>query len=451
MASNGDSLSEITKTSPQIVVYNDKLYFYEIDDTGSKPKAQLYLSDGTVSGTDQVETGLNSMLPLSTTITYITEFNDKTFFPANGEREVCETVDQGTVNETTTCDTVTGKVLFVLEEGSSQARQFIELPTFLDTEDDSSKIMVHDGLLYFQTKDGGMYRTDGTEEGTFALPVDGGTFTPTTDDGPLLFTCAEKGNNHLKSICQTDGTINGTSFVVNVSSSTGFEKGLTVLGDKILFNNRKKRKDVEVKPYVYDQDPTIVKEAKRLNVLGDLDTFEDDHSTYVIHKDAAFFTANDTTTPLEGIQLYMTNGKAPHYLAVPVLVKDVNLASEGSDVRALGLLDDSLYFIAYTPETGSNIWKVVPCPEEEGCPLPPVEDVEAFFDSEGDGQGQTNQDGNSTAANTPDNVDKSEGDTIMNPAASTVYIWSTSSTLLSSVPLIMAQVLFVHLAGMIVL
>ena len=93
VASNGDSLSEITKTSPQIVVYNDKLYLYEIDDTGSKPKEQLYVSDGTVSGTSQVETGLNSMLPTSTTITYITEFNDKTFFPADGERQICETVE----------------------------------------------------------------------------------------------------------------------------------------------------------------------------------------------------------------------------------------------------------------------------------------------------------------------------------------------------------------------
>lgn len=413
VASNGVALSS-KMGPPQIVNYKDQLYYYEFDD---KRNPTLYISDGTEEGSVPVNS-TNSPLPESTIISYITEFDGKTYFPAEGD--VCKTF-----NGTTTCGPDTA--LFVLEDGG-EATQFANLSSSILTHHDGTevKMKVYNDLLYFQTTEGGMYRSDGTPEGTFALPVDGSHYTAGPDS--LLFTCAEIGEKHEKSICQTDGTVEGTFFIANVSSSNGFEKGLTPIGDKILFHNRKKRNDV-IKPHVID--PTEEEEKKRVYILDDLDT-TDEYSTFVMYKDVAFFKAEDEDNAL-GSELYATDGTKDG----TVLVKDVNVGSIGSNIRSLEVFGDDLYFIAYTNDSGNDIWKVTPCPET-GCPTPSPTPVANSPVESPTFAGTVSADGTSQEIdNTPWSGEENglDGATVSNP---------NSAVKVSSFHFVLGQVLLVY-------
>lgn len=370
------SLSEMMNgNSNQIIAYKDKLYFYELDQNeDDETVPTLYVSDGTEEGTEAVETGINSDLPTTTMISYIIEYDGKTYFPAGGQ--VCkkgedDTIDvNGTeveIKGNVTCETDTA--LFVLEYGK-EAVQFADFNSSIDIgQQHDTKMTVNNGLLYFQTTDGGLYRTDGTQEGTFALNINGAYFTPRTDE-KLIFFCAEVGDSRLKSICETDGTINGTMVIASSGSEVGSSKGLTPFSDKILFHNRRKRQGV-VTPTTYDPSKEKVKQqVYTLEVKGkaDLDTSDID-SYYVIYEDVAFFKATDQEgNETLGSELYATNGISKG----TALVSDINRGKEGSDIRGLSLLGDSLYVMAYTDDSGYDIYRVEPCPEEGCATYPPT-------------------------------------------------------------------------------
>ena len=107
---------------PQIVTFKERVYFparYNFDRS-----VGLYVSDGTDEGTQLVEEGVNSPLPSSTVVSYITEYDVKAYFPADGE--VCHSTD----DIQTSCQP--GKALFVLEDGLP-ARQAVNLTAPLVT------------------------------------------------------------------------------------------------------------------------------------------------------------------------------------------------------------------------------------------------------------------------------------------------------------------------------
>mmetsp|Transcript_10682 Transcript_10682/g.23167 ORF Transcript_10682/g.23167 Transcript_10682/m.23167 type:complete len:389 (-) Transcript_10682:51-1217(-) len=249
-----------------------------------------------------------------------------------------------------------GMALWVLEDGLL-ARQAVNLTAPLVTGNGEKTMFVHNDALYITTTDG-LVRTDGTQEGTAILLQNGDHYASMED--ALYFTCSDPMGDKYP-ICKTDGTTERTSIVANMSSSVGLSRGLTPLGDKILFHNRKRKYGV-TKPHVLD---TV---SGKVSILADLET-NDIFSGFFVHDNHAFFKAKEIVNVNgTGLELWVTDGTKEG----TVLVKDIGPGMLGSDIQGYGIFRDELYFNAHTIETGNELWRVVRCPDGV-CPAPATE------------------------------------------------------------------------------
>jgi ELWxxDGT repeat protein len=221
----------------------DKVVFTDGDIQGGT----VWVTDGTAEGTQMIkDLGLNtSIRPSGPSNSRFTAFNGQFYFAADssatfGIRDLW--VTDGTAEGT--------QIFDVIERGPTTLGNVGPAP---------SRFTVTDNLMYFVADDGihgrQLYRTDGTEEGSFRITE----IRPSTDqtdnlnrfrswsgyppvmtagEGDLLFFVAEA--EDAQSLYMTDGTAEGTEVLFSLDGFTTTNQrlhitDLTLMGDTLFF------------------------------------------------------------------------------------------------------------------------------------------------------------------------------------------------------------------------
>ena len=176
----------------------------------------IYVTDGTAEGTEQLEMGVNSALPPTTMLSYITELNGMMYFAAEGQ--VCRQLAYEFCSE--------GRSLFVTEGTDESTHQPLTLESELvSTPSNFKEVVVHNGTLYFETEEG-LYSSDGTDNSTTLLLANSQGYGFESMGEHLYFL--NNDNYYDWSFWKTDGTVEGTSVVTGIGIPANTHK-LTAL------------------------------------------------------------------------------------------------------------------------------------------------------------------------------------------------------------------------------
>ncbi len=219
------------------------------------------------------------------------------------------------------------------------------------------------GTLFFGANDGShgeeLWRSDGTAAGTKLVrdimpgSNDSGPYNLTNVGGTLFFGANDP--THGAELWRSDGTAAGTKLVRDINpASAGFRdsnpSSLTNLGGTLFFV----ADDGVHGPALWRSDGT----AAGTKLVTDIHP-SSEHITYVDRltnvAGTLFFRANDGT---HGAELWRSDGTA----AGTKLVRDIAPGSEGpypysSEPGQLTNVAGNLFFVAYTPDLGSELWR----------------------------------------------------------------------------------------------
>ena len=217
-----------------------------------------------------------------------------------------------------------------------------------------------DGALYFQATDpligDELWRTDGTEEGTeLAVDVNDVPFPGAQgpivvlDNSTLFFPGGDLasafGNDELY---KSDGTAAGTELVRDLTTSGGsFPDQLTIFNDEVYFTAIFNSGGISLGRELFRTDGT----EDGTNLVRDINPQEESSSPRILGEadGALFFSADDGT---DGRELWRTSGGGA------TLVEDINPGSGSSlSFTRAAELDGELYFAADDGSDGEELWK----------------------------------------------------------------------------------------------
>jgi ELWxxDGT repeat protein len=338
------------------------LYFGANDGTSGR---ELWRSDGTEAGTFRVKdvaAGASSSSP-----DQFTEFNGKLFFTANnGQLWSSDGTEAGTsdiYNATINPQqmTVVNNALFYTTGSSTSAlwksdgtaagtKKFVlQVGNNVGVNPRQLAAVGNELYLIANTTGPEIWRTDGTPTGTAwtgDVLADGvGTPRYLTDVAGKLFFTAAPPNGFGSAVYISDGTGPGTRFVKDVASeSTGSQPvELAALNDSLFFQ----AKD-------FTQSKLWTTDGTTTGTLPFLSTLSQPIYWATSVGDTVFFITNSSQV---GNELWKSDGTA----AGTMLVKDIAPGTAGAFFsywsHPLFNANGTLYFVAYEPATGLEVWK----------------------------------------------------------------------------------------------
>ncbi len=176
---------------------------------------------------------------------------------------------------------------------------------------------------------------------------------------------------HGRELWATDGETVRLLADINVGAAASYPQRFFGFGDELLFNAAARSNDTEL--FAYDGD--TVRQVAEINP-GPAASVPHDH---VLFDDMVVFVASEASV---GSELWYYDGEAVGLLA-DVLPGDGQ--GNSSSPRHLTVFQDQLYFAAWSPETGNELWRLYyddsivvepadePAPEETAEPV--VEDA----------------------------------------------------------------------------
>ncbi|MEO0925847.1 MAG: hypothetical protein AAFY63_08245 [Cyanobacteria bacterium J06643_13] len=351
-----------------LVEFNDQLYFSA--DNGVNGD-ELFVSDGTAEGTqlliDLNPGSSNYGFAYGSTVSYLTEFNDKLYFSAN--------------------DGESGRELFVSDGTAEGTQLLVDLRPGSGNYDYGSgysyssypgDLTEFNGRLFFSADDGEngreLFVSDGTAEGTQLLvdlnPNSGygynsGSYPDNfTEFNGRLYFSANDGENG-RELFVSDGTAEGTQLLVDLrpgSSSYGYDygsnpSGFTEFNGKLYFaaNNGESGNELFVTDGTAEGTQLLVDLRPGSSNYGY--SYGSNPSDLVEFNGKLYFTADNGES---GRELFATDGTAEG----TQLVADLRPGSSsygysyGSDPSDLTVVGDELFFSASNREVGTELFKL---------------------------------------------------------------------------------------------
>lgn len=200
----------------------------------------------------------------------------------------------------------------------------------------------------FFTTDEGLWKTDGSSSGTQLILGEEPIFGLNTLGDKMLFTRSAEGL--FRTLWTSDGTIENTLPLLDSATAAPLRFSLTQnlpkLGNNMFFSGR----DAETGYELWITDGT----AEGTRLLKDIHPTEDGFNgffegRYIVWKDELYFTAFD---PEIGFELWKTDGTEDGTRAVA----DINPFGN-SFVGELTIVDDELFFTANDGTGGNELWK----------------------------------------------------------------------------------------------
>jgi ELWxxDGT repeat protein len=369
-----------TTSLQSFAAINGDLFFsFQYNLTSTTTAMEFWKSDGTETGTVKVKSSTldsnpGALIRGGINVSYNPEFsyvdvNGTLFFAANdglsGEElwksdgtaagtVLVRDINQGSTGSGLTDFTRVGGKLYFSAYGNSGARglwvsdgttagtQRIEVP--LDRElSDPRDLVSFRGKLFFTAtgrSDEGreLWQSDGTREGTFvvkdiAAGSDSSNVQSLTVVGDRLYFSADNRRDG-QLLWKSDGTSDGTSIV---SSRSGQPKLLTAAGNRLFFLSQR---------MLYVTDGTDAGTAKLTD--GEVAEVPMAYMNGILY----FHGSNDL-----GFELWRSDGR----IAGTYLLKEINTHNEPgaahSNISELTVIGQTLYFSAFTPGEGSELWK----------------------------------------------------------------------------------------------
>ncbi|MGE5609813.1 MAG: ELWxxDGT repeat protein [Bacillota bacterium] len=282
----------------------------------------LWRTDGTAAGTQQVATGLSQ--PYLGTLS-MAEYKGSLYIgaPTPGHwLELCRVDD----------DSPAPKLVSVVNQTTFDGE-----PRFPVRSGNSVYFLANDGLNAYQ-----LWKSDGSEAGTSLVKTIGVGWGPGGYDEPRSFVAADADGTlffkYRTQLWKSDGTADGTVMIKDVAiNNEALIYSMTAVGKTVYFANWAELWKSDGTPegtgLVKDLGPGYAYPDALTNVNGTL-----------------YFAAIDG---VHGFELWKSDGTE----AGTGLVKDI--APEASDSSPQNLVDfnGTLYFTATTPESGRQIWK----------------------------------------------------------------------------------------------
>ena len=303
-----------------LVNFKDHVYFSTyLKEHGAK----IWRTDGTEAGTSMLTSDIKSDYYEGFTKLAATE--EKIFFTTsvNGQYALCTT--DGT-------ETKIIKQLGVNQFG---------VPYSIN-----GKIVPVGKLVYFSLGGAGadLWRSDGTEGGTFKIKDLNSISHLTNVNGKLFFTAAESFKGEAE-LWQSDGTETGTAMVKNiVEGSSSSPQNLINYNGQLVFSAFTAEHGTEL--WISDGTSEGTRLIRDINPGAASSVVTTD---YAVLDNILYFSANDG---VHGQELWKTNGTAEG----TVLVKDINQGSVGSFPQHLFSNGTQLFLSAYTAKNGFELW-----------------------------------------------------------------------------------------------
>lgn len=309
---------------------NGTLFFQASDGPSG---TELWKSDGSAAGTGPVADlfpGPTGSAPFE-----ITALGDRVLFSADvsGDRELW--ISDGSAAGTA--------VLKDLEPTGSTSGGW---PWWLTRAGDH---------VYFtgDTASGGLWQSDGTEEGTVLVEPPAAAASELTAVGSVLFYSGSGPDG--AELWKTDGTVAGTVQVKNIApgSASSSPDRITRVGDRVFFSADDGASGRELWVSDGTEDGTFrVKDiatggASGIAVTGDDLAFRNEH--WAAAGPRVFFVADGGTT---GEELWMSDGTEEG----TVLVQDIHYGSRSSEIRQLTTAGNFVYFVADNGAHGREPW-----------------------------------------------------------------------------------------------
>ncbi|MFN5515704.1 MAG: ELWxxDGT repeat protein [Cyanobacteriota bacterium] len=221
-----------------------------------------------------------------------------------------------------------------------------------------SDLVSLNNTLYFSDWWEGLWKSNGTIEGTsfvsdlsdLTTPTDGSDPSSLTAVGDILYFAADDGMNG-RELWKSDGTTAGTILVKDIGSwSSSYPLNLTAVGNTLYFVAQD---DINGSA-LWKSDGTTEGTLLVKDISPDFWTPDADNLTAV--GNVLYFVADDG---VNGRELWKSDGTT----AGTILVKDLNAGSFGSDPRNLIAVGETLFFVANDGVSGFELWKSDGTPE----------------------------------------------------------------------------------------
>jgi len=366
-----DSSATYGSNPSNFVVYNNKLYFSaagSYDTSNDIYDTELWVTDGTETGTVQVKDINSTLISGSETSTYnsnpsnLTLFNGLLYFSAAGSYDTSNYIYDTELWVTDGTETGTVQV----KDINSTLISGSETSTY---SSNPSNLTVFNGLLYFSAAgsydtsnyiyDTELWVTDGTEIGTVQVKdinttLISGSETSTYNSNPsnltvfngLLYFSADDGTTGTE-LWETDGTEAGTAMLTDIytGEAAGSDpSNLTVFNNKLYFTANDGTNGTEL----WSTDGTKAGAV----MLTDIYTGEaagSDPSNLTVFNNKLYFKADDGAT--NGRELWATDGTSTDVLNLNAGSDAVNSFTY-YDQRKMRVYKNKLYF--YTAVAPNN-------------------------------------------------------------------------------------------------
>jgi ELWxxDGT repeat protein len=321
-----DLASGTSSTNPTNITSGENKVFFTTN--SSSLSAELYSSDGTVSGTNTI--GITSQVDSPADLFYL---NGILFF----------------TNQLPNI----GKKLWRYQSGSSASTLKVLNPNNLG--DNIANLTAMDNLLFFTGSDGNtngneLWKSNGTSAGTVLVKdilIGSSSSNPTSlaANGSTLFFSANNGTNGAE-LWKSDGTSGGTTLVKDIRAGAA---GSTILkmtpgGNLTYFTADDGISGVEI----WTTDGSNAGTSLLSDIVIGTGSSLPGQLTYT--NGTLFFVANDG---INGAELWITDGTQ----LGTTLLKDINLGSEGSNIKNLSVAGDFVFFSANDGVNGQELWK----------------------------------------------------------------------------------------------
>jgi ELWxxDGT repeat protein len=355
-------------------VYNGKLYFNAFDSEHGK---ELWQTDGTTEGTTlvaDIHPGSSSfpyyLTPLAGKLVFFADdgVNGTELWTTDGTAEgtaLLQDMLPGPEGSRAIAMTSAGSQLFFRARdpdhgwelwktdgtttGTTMVRDLAPGPTDFYPQVITK---LRDGLVLFRSGGDRLFRSDGTEEGTYAVDDQlGNVFNLTVLNDKAYFMGADQGIAGGE-LWVTDGTKEGTNLVADIvpgpDSSLSFMPSITVLNDRLYFMATTPEAGGEL--WTSDGSAEGTRLVKDINpgAAGGL-KFTGFSFRITSAGGHLYFSANDGVT---GSEPWVSDGTP----AGTRLLKDVNLGTAGSNPKLWAPIGDATVFLADDGVSGAELW-----------------------------------------------------------------------------------------------